>query len=69
MSKNRVNVVIGPTASGKSAHALSIQNAVIINCDAMQSYDALHRLTAQPDNDERADVPHCLYGFLHPNTH
>jgi tRNA dimethylallyltransferase len=67
-----IRVIIGPTASGKSAFALEkahVLNGVIINCDAMQSYDALHRLTAQPDESEQSQAPHRLYGFNHPNTH
>ena len=44
-------------------------NGVIINCDAMQSYNALHCLTAQPDAEEQAQAPHRLYGHLHPSTH
>ena len=65
-------MIIGPTASGKSAFALSKAaelNGVIINCDAMQSYDALHVLTAQPNQEEQAQAPHRLYGHLHPTTH
>lgn len=67
-----IRVIIGPTASGKSAYALgqaADANGVIINCDAMQSYDALHMLTAQPDAVEQAQAPHRLYGFNHPNRH
>lgn len=72
MNKTKIHVVIGPTASGKSAYALSKAhnlNGVIINCDAMQSYNALHILTAQPNADEQSQAPHKLYGHLHPNTH
>lgn len=73
MNKSKlIHVILGPTASGKSAHALSWardNNGVIINCDAMQSYDALHVLTAQPSVEEQADIPHKLYGHLHPNVH
>lgn len=72
MDTKIIHVIIGPTASGKSALALSKasnMNGVIINCDAMQSYDALHVLTAQPDAEEQAQAPHKLYGFLHPSTH
>ena len=67
-----IQVVIGPTASGKSAYALDKaheKNGVIINCDAMQSYDALHVLTAQPSADEQSQAPHKLYGHLHPSIH
>ena len=72
MRDKLIHVIIGPTASGKSAFALSKafdMNGVIINCDAMQCYDCLHRLTAQPDDDEQSQAPHRLYGFLHPNIH
>ena len=62
-----VIVVTGPTASGKSALALALAAArggTVINADAMQSYDAFPILTAQPTPEERARVPHALYGVL-----
>jgi len=60
-------IVIGPTASGKSALGLEIASrlpGVIINADAMQTYGAFPILTAQPTGAERAAVPHALYGVL-----
>ena len=60
-------IVMGPTASGKSALGLQIAaraRGVIINADAMQTYDAFPILTAQPTEAERAAVPHALYGVL-----
>jgi len=62
-----VLVVTGPTASGKSALALALaekHGGAVINADAMQTYDALPILTAQPTAAERARVPHALYGVL-----
>lgn len=67
MAKPDVIVVTGPTASGKSALALALAEArggTIINADAMQTYDAFPILTAQPTAEERAQVPHRLYGVL-----
>lgn len=67
MNNQRVLVVSGPTASGKSALALALaeaRNGVVINADAMQTYDAFPILTAQPTAEERARVPHALYGVL-----
>lgn len=67
MDNSRVLVVTGPTASGKSALALALaaaRNGVVINADAMQTYDAFPILTAQPTAEERARVPHALYGML-----
>lgn len=59
-----ITIITGPTASGKTALALDIaarKNGVIINADAMQMYDALPILTAQPDAQEQAAAPHRLY--------
>ncbi len=45
-------VVAGPTASGKSALALALAEALggtVINADSMQVYDALRILTNRPD--------------------
>ena len=67
MAKERVIVVTGPTASGKSALALALaerRGGTVINADAMQTYDAFPILTAQPTAEERARVPHRLYGVL-----
>lgn len=42
-------------------------DGVIINCDSKQVYNDLHVLTAQPTQEEQEEVPHRLYGELHPN--
>ena len=66
----KIHIIAGPTASGKSARALEIaraENGVIINCDSLQIYDGLHLLTAQPSEEEKAEIPHLLYAALHPN--
>lgn len=60
-------LVVGPTASGKSALALAVArefNGVVINADSMQVYEGLPLLTAQPDAADRAAAEHCLYGVL-----
>jgi tRNA dimethylallyltransferase len=63
----KVQIITGPTASGKSAYAIGLAEAmdgVIINADSMQVYRDLPILTAQPNNAERECVPHRLYGVL-----
>jgi tRNA dimethylallyltransferase len=63
----RVHIIAGPTASGKSAKALALaraENGVVINADAMQCYAPLPKLSAQPTPEERAEIPHRMYGFL-----
>ncbi|MDP2330826.1 MAG: tRNA (adenosine(37)-N6)-dimethylallyltransferase MiaA [Reyranella sp.] len=67
MAQGRVIVVAGPTASGKSALALALAErfqGTVINADAMQTYDTFPILTAQPTAEERAGVPHALYGVM-----
>lgn len=59
-------VIVGPTASGKSALALDLAqrlDGVIINLDAMQVYHELDILTARPSAADLAQAPHRLYGF------
>ena len=66
---DRVVVVTGPTASGKSALAARLAAAldgVVINADSMQVYDGLSILTARPGGAELALAPHRLYGVLPP---
>lgn len=62
-----VVIVAGPTASGKSAFALDLAQALggtVINADSMQVYRELRILTARPSAEEEALVPHRLYGVL-----
>ncbi len=61
--------ICGPTASGKSALALEMAEKLdgeIVNADAFQLYRGLEILSAAPSEDERAPVPHHLYGVLDP---
>ena len=60
-------LIAGPTASGKSALAARLalrHGGVVINTDSMQVYRDLRRLTARPDPEEEARVPHRLYGHV-----
>ena len=62
-----VILIAGPTASGKSALALDLAEAldgVVINADSMQVYRDLQVLTARPDATAEARVPHRLYGVI-----
>lgn len=70
MLEREVIVISGPTASGKSAIALKIaseKNGAIINADALQQYQGLPILSAQPSVDDIKKVPHYLYSILSPN--
>ena len=65
--KTTAVLIAGPTASGKSAAALAIAEALgglVINADSMQIYRELTVLTARPSDAEMARVPHFLYGHV-----
>ncbi len=65
-----IHIIAGPTASGKSALAISRAHAMdgeIVNCDSRQIYNELPILSAQPTQSDMAQVPHHLYNTLHPN--
>lgn len=60
-------LIAGPTASGKSALAISLAQAtggVVINADSMQVYRDLRILTARPSEAEEREVSHLLYGHV-----
>lgn len=60
-------LVVGPTASGKSALALDLakkQPSVIINADSAQVYRDLTVLSARPTEDEMQGFEHQLFGYI-----
>jgi tRNA dimethylallyltransferase len=68
--KNKVVVIGGPTASGKSALALDIArhfDGVIINADSMQVYKGIPIGTACPTPADEALAPHYLYQVMEPS--
>ncbi len=67
MNDRTAILVAGPTASGKSAAALTLAralNGVVINADSMQVYRDLRVLTARPSPEEERQAPHALYGHV-----
>ncbi len=63
-------LILGPTASGKSALALEIARALpveIISVDSGQIYRGMDIGTAKPGAAERAAVPHHLIDILEPH--
>lgn len=60
-------LIAGPTASGKSAAALALAEAlhgVVINADSMQVYRECRVLSARPSEADTARAPHLLYGHV-----
>jgi tRNA dimethylallyltransferase len=69
MAKQKIILVAGPTASGKSARAMELARQIggtIINADAMQVYAGLPILSAQPGRSDLDSIPHKLYGTMDP---
>lgn len=60
-----VLIILGPTASGKTARAIAEAKACdgeVVNMDSMQVYADLSVLTARPTSAETGEVPHHLFG-------
>src|ERR1041385_6889841 len=60
-------LIAGPTASGKSAAAMALAEAIggdIVNADSMQVYAEPRILTARPTEEDLQRVPHLLYGHV-----
>ncbi len=70
MQKNKVIIVAGPTASGKSQLAIDLAlvlNGVVINADSMQVYKDMPIVSAVPSAEDRAKVEHRLYEIYDPS--
>jgi tRNA dimethylallyltransferase len=68
--RRTILVLVGPTASGKSAVALplaSILNAEIVSADSRQVYRHLDIGTAKPSPDDRGRIPHHFVDMLSPD--
>lgn len=66
---NRVIVVVGPTASGKTRLAVEIAKKYggeIVSADSMQIYKYMDIGTAKPTEDEMQGIPHHLISIVDP---
>ena len=62
-------VILGPTASGKSALAIELAqrfSGEIVSCDSVAVYRHLEIGTAKPTREDRARVPHHLLDVAEP---
>ena len=70
MPRSKLLVVVGATASGKTATAVMLAkmfgNAEIISGDAFTVYKGFDIGTAKPTQEERSGVPHHLIDSLEP---
>ncbi|WP_339913889.1 tRNA (adenosine(37)-N6)-dimethylallyltransferase MiaA [uncultured Brevundimonas sp.] len=66
MTQPLIQLIAGPTASGKSRLALETAErtgAVIVNADSQQLYADLRILSARPTAEDEARAEHRLYGI------
>ena len=69
MQKNKVIVICGPTASGKTALSIELAkkiNGEIVSCDSMQIYEDMNIGTAKPTLEEMQEIKHYLIGYVSP---
>jgi len=67
--KQKVIVVAGPTASGKTACAVELCKMIggeVVSADSMQIYRGMDVLTAMPTRQEMQDIPHHMLGIADP---
>jgi len=65
-------VLLGPTASGKTALSLAVAehfNGEIVNCDSVAMYREFDIGTAKPTASERIRAPHHLLDGIAPTSH
>lgn len=67
--KEKVIVICGPTASGKTALSIELAkkiNGEIISADSMQIYKDMNIGTAKPKKEEMQGIKHYLLDFVSP---
>ena len=70
MQKDKVIVIAGPTASGKTALAIQLAkeiNGEVVSADSMQIYKEMNIGTAKPDKEEMDGIKHHLMDFISPD--
>jgi len=70
MQKEKVIVICGPTASGKTALSIELAkkiNGEIISSDSMQIYKDMTIGTAKPTVEEMQGIKHYLIDFVSPD--
>jgi len=69
MQNNKIIVIVGPTATGKSRLAIDIAkeyNGEIISADSMQIYKNMDIGTAKPTIEEQNSIKHHMIDILEP---
>ena len=70
MTKDKLFILTGPTASGKTAASVllaKLMDAEIISADAIQLYKGLNIGSAKPTVEERQGIEHHLMDCIDPH--
>lgn len=68
--KPKVIVIVGPTASGKTALSIELAkkiNGEIVSCDSMQIYKDMTIGSAKPTVEEMQGIKHYMIDFVEPS--
>ena len=69
MKSRKIPVILGPTASGKTAFSLLCAERLggeIVSADSMQIYRGMNIGTAKPTAEERRGIPHHMMDLVDP---
>ena len=67
---NKIVVVCGPTASGKTALSIALAkafNGEVVSADSMQIYRGMDIGTAKPTKEEMDGIPHHMFDIIAPD--
>lgn len=70
MQKEKVIIICGPTASGKTALSIELAKKIdgeVVSCDSMQIYKDMDIGTAKPTKEEMQGIKHYLIDFVSPD--
>ena len=68
--KPKVIVIVGPTASGKTALSIELAkkiNGEIVSCDSMQIYKDMNIGSAKPTHEEMQGIKHYMIDIVKPD--
>ena len=68
--KQKIIVVVGPTASGKTGLSIKLAKHLgspVISADSMQIYKYMNIGTAKPDENEREGIAHHMLDVIAPD--
>ena len=70
MDRQKIMIIAGPTASGKTDVAVKVAVAVdgeVVGADSMQIYRHMEIGCAAPTDKQRSGIPHHLIGIIDPD--